>query len=200
MTLHAQCAWHECLPQPCLCLAAATIITVTACQRPQVCHCEHILQPAIRHLSTIPNPACTDSAIDSRLLAALAPWIARMVTCRRIKFSACLSATYAASNPDGTHGAAALLRLARWRSVLRQPDDGYTTDAAHFEGNVKQLSTWLALHLAWLDQQFSDVMAGKDNGAGMGTAAAGPAAAGPAGAAPVGPLAAVFGKLVGMMG
>jgi hypothetical protein len=100
-----------------------------------------------------------------------------------------------ASNPDDAHAAAASLSPARWRSVLRQPDDGYTTDAAHFEGSVKQLSTWLALHLAWLDQQFAEVMAGKDNGVGMGSAAAGPA-----GAAPVGPLAAVFGKLVGMMG
>lgn len=106
------------------------------------------------------------------------------------------SGTHAISNPDSADGAAPLLSLVRWRSVLRQPDDGYATDAAHFEGNVKQLSTWLALHLAWLDQQFADVMAGKDNGAGMGTAAA----AGPAGAAPIGPLAAVFGKLVGMMG
>ncbi len=91
--------------------------------------------------------------------------------------------------------AAALLLPARWRSVLRQPDDGYLTDAAHFEGNVKQLSTWLALHLAWLDQQFADVVAGKENTAGMSSSAAAPPAAGPAR-----PVAAVFGKLIGMMG
>ena len=81
-----------------------------------------------------------------------------------------------------------LMRPCRWRSVLRLPDDGYTSDAAHFEGNVQRLSTWLALHLGWMDLQFTDVSAGND------TATALPAATA------ANPFASVFAKVIGMMG
>ncbi len=74
----------------------------------------------------------------------------------------------------------------RWREVLRVPGDGYTSDAAHFEGNVKQLTTWLALRLGWLDQQFAEVAAG----GGLEVVA-------PPNVSDAVPLTSIFGRIMG---
>ena len=71
--------------------------------------------------------------------------------------------------------------------MLRVPGDGYTSDAEHFEGNVKQLTTWLALRLGWLDQQLAEVAAG----GGLEVAA-------PPNVTDTTPLTSIFGRIVGM--
>lgn len=101
-----------------------------------------------------------------------------------------------------------VLPCRRWRSVLRVPDDGYATDAAHFEGNVQRLSTWLALHLGWMDQQLQAVLQGpggnsSSTSTSTAAAAADTAAAGSAAApvaAPAGAPAAGAGAGVALPG